>query len=259
MNEIVTSEPIEEGPASLLSALVKLAQNPSVQPETVAAWAAIQERMELNQAKVAYARSFALMEPKLPRIKKNGVVEFPVDKNRPDGPKKKAFNYAKWEDIDDAIRPILREHGFILTFNTRQRTGDGGGVVVIGKLKHSGVGSIGWEEVAEFALGLDTSGGKSNMQGYASSTSFGQRYCAKLLLNLVFEGEDDDAQKGSLSFINEDQQAEIIELVKATNTNPESFFALMCGPEVRSYTEIESRDFVRLKNALLAKSKKKGG
>lgn len=255
MNEIVAAGPSDDNPADLLRALVTLAQNPNVAPETVAAWAAIQERMELNAAKAAYARAFALMEQELPRVKKNGVVEYPVNKNQPDGPKVKAFNYARWEDIDEAIRPILRKYGFVLTFNTRQRTGDGGGVVVIGKLKHV----QGWEEVAEFAVGLDTSGGKSNMQGYASSTSFGQRYCAKLLLNLVFEGEDDDAQKGSLSFINEDQQAEIIELVKATNTNPEAFFALMCGPEVRSYTEIESRDFVRLKNALLAKSKKKGG
>lgn len=254
MNEIVPSGDAP-GPANLLAALVALAQNPSVQPETVAAWAAIRRDMEIDEARAQFAKAFMLLEAKLPRVKKNGVVEYPVNKNQPDGPKVKAFNYARWEDIDAAIRPLLREHGFVLTFNSRPRTGDGGGVVVIGKLKHW----RGHEEVAEFALGLDTSGGKSSMQGYASSTSFGQRYCAKLLLNLVFEGEDDDAQKGSLSFINEDQQAEIIELVKATNTNPEAFFALMCGPEVRSYTEIESRDFVRLKNALLAKSKKKGG
>lgn len=246
---------IDDRPASLMAAILDMAKDPSVDVAKFRELLAIQERLESRQAVQAFNQAFNQLEPKLPRIKKNGEVAYPENKNNPDGPKKTAFKYARWEDVDAAIRPLLREHGFSLSFNTTQRVGDGGGLIVTGELLHVG----GHSKQASMALPLDTSGGKSNLQGYASSTSFGSRYCAKMLLNLVFEGEDDDAQKGSLSFINDDQQAEIIELVKATNTNPEAFFALMCGPEVRSYTEIESRDFVRLKNALLAKSKKKGG
>lgn len=237
---------IQEGPGALLAALVSLAQNPNVNPQTVAAWSAIQERLEAREAQRLYNEAFHRMSAVMPRVKKNGVVQYPVNKNQPDGPQKKAFNFAKVEDIDEAIRPILIDHGFHLSFNQEQRTGDGGGVVVIGKLRHT----AGHEEIARFALGLDTSGGKSNMQGYASSTSFGQRYCTKLLLNLIFEGDDDNGTKGDQRFITDDQASELQDLIGKAGFEESAWLQRRAGTEIKSVHEVEQQSFVILSNML---------
>jgi hypothetical protein len=245
--------PIGEGPSNLLAAIVVLAKDPSVDVEKLSALMMMQERMEARAAVAAFNRDFARMAPHLPKVKKNGEVWYPINKNQPDGPKRKAFNYATWEDVDDAIRPILLEYGFFLTFNTTQRAGDGGGVVVHGRLSHF----EGHTETADFALPLDTSGGKSNLQGYASSTSFGQRYTAKMLLNIVFEGEDDDGVKGGMSFLSDEQVFDLHDLMRQTKTSEEAFLRYMgyAGGGIHDLTEIEARDFAKLKNALLTKVK----
>lgn len=229
----LTPAVIEEG--RLLNAIIVLAKDPAVDVAKLSALMDMQERMEGRQGIVEFNQAFARMEPLLPRVKKNGEVWYPVEKNKPEGPKRKAFNFAKWEDVDDAIRPLLRAHGFHLMFNTTQRVGDGGGVIVTGKLKHVG----GHEEVASFALPLDTSGGKSNLQGYASSTSFGQRYCAKLLLNIVFENEDDDGVAGSQTFISDEQAAELREMLKDAGRQEGALLDRLFSGQVRSFEELE--------------------
>jgi hypothetical protein len=45
-------------------------------------------------------------------------------------------------------------------------------------------------------LPLDTSGSKNNVQAVGSSTSYGKRYTATLLLNIRTKGEDDDGHAG---------------------------------------------------------------
>lgn len=229
-------------------ALLALARDKDLNVNSFQVLMDMQDRAEARQQKRAFTEAFYRLEASLPRIRKNGVVEYPVDKNKPDGPKRKAFKFARWEDVDAAIRPLLREHGFTLSFNTAPRIGDGGGVMVTGKLTHR----EGHEEVASMGLPLDTSGGKSNLQGYASSTSFGSRYCAKMLLNLVFEGEDDDGVKGGMAFLSDEQVFELQDLLRVTATDEEVFLRAM-GFDAHEVHELEVRDFPRLKNALLAK------
>jgi hypothetical protein len=241
----LTPAVVEEG--RLLNAIIVLAKDPAVDVAKLSALMDMQERMEGRQAVVEFNQAFARMEPLLPRVKKNGEVWYPVNKNQPDGPKKKAFNFARWEDVDDAIRPLLRDHGFHLMFNTTQRAGDGGGVIVTGKLKHVG----GHEEVASFALPLDTSGGKSNLQGYASSTSFGQRYCAKLLLNIVFEGEDDDGVAGGQKFITDEQAAELRAMTKEAGRQEGALLDHMFSGKVRSFEELDpGSGYLAVRNTL---------
>lgn len=232
--------------AGLLRAMLQATRDPSIDPVKLSALLDVIDRLLVRQNVAAFNAARQRMEPQLPRIKKNGEVWYPVNKNNPDGPKKLAFKFAKWEDVDTAIRPLLREHGFTLSYDTAPRS-DGGGVVVRGKLRHV----QGHEEVASFAVPLDTSGGKSNLQGYGSSTSFGQRYCAKLLLNLVFEGEDDDGQLGGLTTLSDAQVTELRELLTQTQTDERRYLQSMGFPN--SLEEIDARDFARAQNALRAK------
>src|SRR3546814_14616593 len=87
--------------------------------------------------------------------------------------------------INAAIKPVLKRHGFALSF----RTDFTNGIRVVGVLTHSG----GHKETTDFVLPADGSGNKNAVQAIASSVSYGKRYTAGALLNLTSHGEDDDA------------------------------------------------------------------
>jgi len=248
MNEITKPENmapavLDGQPGSLLAAIVAMARDPSVDVTKLSAILQMQERMEERQAAAEFNRAFAAMEPLLPRVKKNGTVEYKGAK---------AFNFARWEDIDAVIRPIMREHGFSLSFDTAPRTSEGGGLIVTGTLLHIS----GHSKSASIPLALDASGGKNNLQGGGSTFSYGKRYCTTMLLNLTFEGEDDDGQRGGTVYINDEQLAKIIDLIKETKADTVAFLRFL---GVDALTDIEVKNYPSAVNALLAKKQKAAG
>jgi ERF superfamily len=228
---------IQEGPGALLAALVSLAKNPDVNPQTVAAWAAIQERMEERQAEREFNEAFHRASTDMPRIKKNGSVEYKG---------KEAFKFATWEAIDAAIRPILQREGFALSFDTVPRQGDGGGIVVTGTLSHIG----GHKRCASMPVALDSSGGKNNIQGMGSSFSYGKRYTTTALLNIITEGEDDCGVRGGMQFISAEQAAELISLMKQAGRDEVTLLERMTQGEVHSVGELQQQGYVMVKNTL---------
>jgi hypothetical protein len=158
------------------------------------------------QAEQQFNEAFHRLQLEMPRIKKDGAVEYKG---------KEAFKFATWEAIDAVIRPILQREGFSLSFDSAQRQGDGGGIVVTGKLSHTG----GAHRTASIPVPLDTSGGKNAIQGYGSAMSYGRRYTATALLNIVTEGEDDSGVRGGVKFIDEVRLAQITALIVETKSD----------------------------------------
>ena len=115
--------------------------------------------------------------------------------------------------MNQAIRPVLTEFGFALTFRISQPA-DFGRVAVTGVLSHQG----GHSEETTFSLPIDNSGGKNNVQGWASSVSYGKRYTAFALLNIASRGEDDDGQKAGEPAGSYASLDEIDKLISDTNT-----------------------------------------
>lgn len=220
---------------SLLGIIARAASDPAVDVEKMAALLGLQERVVARQAEAEFNQAFIRMQAALPRIKKDGTLEYPVDKNKPDGPKRKIASFAKWETIDAAIRPILETEGFALSFNTIPRPGDGGGLIVTAILRHRG----GHSTETSIPVPLDTSGGKNNLQGYGSSMSYGKRYAATAALNLITEGEDDDGVRGGMRFISQDQVAELTAKLKDAGREEGPFLDRLFGGTVRSFGEIE--------------------
>jgi hypothetical protein len=234
-------------PGGMLASLMQLARDPQVRPDVVAAFIGLQERLEDRQAERAYNEAFIRLQPALPRIKRDGSLMYPVDKNNPTGPQREISKYAKWESIDAAIRPVLTEHGFALNFRVEPRP-DGGGLIVTAILRHQ----AGHKTEASIPVPLDTSGGKNNLQGYGSSLSYGQRYSAKAVLNLITEGEDDDGNRGGLRFITDAQAEELRGLCKDAGRQEGPFLDHLFAGAVRSFEEIEEGSgFVAAKSTLL--------
>lgn len=209
----------------------------------------MQERLEAREAQRQFVVAFQALQHELPTIKKNGTLEYPINKNDPDGPKRKISSFARWEDIQAEIEPMLWGHGFTLTFDNEQNAQ--GALVVTAIITHVG-GHV--TRTKSPPLPCDSSGGKNNLQGWGSSSSYGKRYSVTLALNLKIEGDDDDGKKGGIQYLAEDQVAELVGLLKDTKTDEARFLQVMTA-DARSMEEIETKDFIRIKNALLTKKR----
>lgn len=227
--------------SSMLAIIARAASDPRVDVTKMESLLNLQRELLADQAKAAFNTSFARLAPKLPRINKQGVVMYPEEKGS--RTLKPAFKYAKWEDIDTAIRPLLLEEGFTLSFDLEPQPD--GKVVVVGELAHVD----GHSRKTRFGpMPLDTSGGKNNIQALGSSDSYGKRYCTIHLLNLVFEGEDDDGvTAGGDGLISDEEVAALSKALMDTKSNLDFFLNFM---GVNALGDITKRDLTRAWNAI---------
>lgn len=231
---------VDEKPGSLLQAIVTLAKDPSVDVAKLDALLQMQDRMEAKQAERAFAAALTRVTRKLPRVKKNGTISL--------GNNKGSIPFAKWEDIDKAIRPILDEEGFVLSFDSVPRA-DGGGLIVTATLLHPD----GHSRSASMPVPLDAGPGRNNVQAMGSTASYGKRYATEMLLNIVREGDDDDGKTGGTKFVSIEEAAELDGMIRELGLDPEKFLHQFF--EVLDVRSLEAAQFVPCKNMLLAKRK----
>lgn len=195
--------------ATVLQVIERAASNPQVDIDKLERLLQMRERMQAQEAKAAYAGALAALQPELPLIREKGAI-----KNNAGGVMSR---YALWEDVVEAIAPHLSRHGFSLSFRTSSTDKT---VTVIGVLTHA----QGHSEDTSLTLPLDTSGAKSLVQTFGSSTSYGKRYTAAALLNLRTGEVDDDGRAGApLPVISEEQAAKLQEMIEASGANKAKF------------------------------------
>lgn len=172
--------------SAIISMIERAARDPSVDIDKMERLYQMHEAAEARRAKADYIASLSVMQPKLPVIDKRGEIARKAKNDAGVKEAAKATKYAKWEDVVEAISPVLAEHGFSLSFRIKQDQR----VEVTAVLGHKG----GHCEETSMSLPIDDSGAKNNHQGWGSSISYGKRYTAFALLNIVARGEDDDGQ-----------------------------------------------------------------
>lgn len=165
----------------VLAVISRAAADPNVDIDKLERLLEMQERIMARDAQAQFDTALAALQPKLPIITEKGEI-----KNR-NG--EVQSTYALWEDISEAITPLLSGHGFSLNFRTRTEDGS---VIVRAVLSHKS----GHREETELPLPSDQSGSKNAVQAVGSSVSYGKRYTAGALLNLTSRGEDDDGRAG---------------------------------------------------------------
>lgn len=178
--QAVSTEGVDPSRGDIFSIVARAAADPNVDIDKLERLLEMQERVHARNARTAYYAALAEMQPNLPVIDERGGIK--------DRSGNVQSTYALWEDVNEAIRPILAEHGFSLTFKVRRAENE---ITTTGILSHR----EGHSEQTELALPTDTSGSKNAVQAVGSSTSYGKRYTAFALLNITTTGEDDDGDK----------------------------------------------------------------
>lgn len=197
--------------SAVIHMIERAAMDPNVDIDKMERLLQMQERIMARDAKAAFDAAFAAMQQELPVITERGGIK---DRNG-----NVQSKYALWEDINEAIKPILARHGFGISFRTGKRDGH---IVVTGVLSHR----EGHREETEMELPSDTSGNKNAVQAVGSSTSYGKRYTAGALLNLTSRGEDDDGKAAGAETITEKQVLDLRDLIAEVGADEEKFLAI---------------------------------
>lgn len=172
-----------EHAGGLANVIERALSNPSTGVDVLERLLAMQERVNAQQAKTAYTVALATLQPLLPVITERGRI---IIKEKGTEKVIQDTSFARWEDINEEIRPLLAEHGFALNFSNGRSPE--GLVRVTTLLKHIG----GHQEETYFDLPHDSTGSKNAVQAIGSSTSYAKRYGTLSILNITTKGEDDD-------------------------------------------------------------------
>ena len=215
--------PAEVVPLNMLAVLANAAADPKCEPAKMRELYAIHKEMAEDHAKIEFVKDFRALQSENLHINAKGRIVIPAK----DGKAGQSTPYAKFNDINQAIKPLLQKHGFTLSFATEPST-DASRLIVKGFLDHKG----GHQRSTAFPLPAEVSGSKNNVQGWGSSMSYGKRYCTIALLNITsaaIEDQDDDgagskvSEKSSAEPMTDEQAKELLALVDSSGVGGKRF------------------------------------
>jgi hypothetical protein len=218
--------------SAILQVIERAAANPSVDIDKMERLLQMQERVMDRNANMAFNSSFAQMQTEMPVITERGEIAV--------GGQVRS-KYAKFEDINEVVKPIMERYGFSINFKTST---EGNQIRVVGVLMHS----MGHREEGSMLLPADTSGSKNSVQALGSSISYGKRYVMNSLLNITSRGEDNN---GAGAKITEDQVANIESLLDETKADRPKFLKYMAVEKISDISEAS------YKNAIAALERKR--
>lgn len=229
-NQITTVEKAEGAVAvqydvEHLTFAQRVALDPSIDVDRLEKIIQMERDSDRYKAEQAYSRAMAEMQPKLPAVDKSG-----------ENLHLKA-RYAKLEDIQSAIRPLLAEYGFSVRWTTE---------TIDGKIHVTCICTHreGHSERDTLPLPVMTDAKGTNiLQQHGVTVSYGKRYTLCNVLGIQLGGEDQDGiQALSGSTLSEQQVARIDALMKELGTD-ESVLLAWAGKKGFQATEIANLPF----------------
>jgi ERF superfamily len=231
--------------SQVMGALIKAAMDPTVDVSKMERIFDMQERMLKMQQEIDFTAALSAAQAEMPQIDKNGTI---FDKNG--GVRSR---YAKIEDLDACIRPIISKYGLSVTFDapvaadSEQYTKGtaaniGPWFIFSATLTHRS----GYSRPFTIPLPYDKSEFRSNVQSLGSTESYAARRLLKMMFNIVERGIDDDGQGGT-KLLDAKQVETIEKMLTETGASKDRFLAYMGVANVQS---ILYREFTKACNAI---------
>lgn len=225
----------------------RAARDPAVDIDKMERLIMMRDRLFAQEQRIAFNEALSRVQSKLPVIDRKGRIVIRDRDNRETI--RQSTPYALFEDINDAVKPILAEHGFSISFRTG--THEDGRIKVTAILKHA----RGHEEETTIILPHDSTGSKNAVQAIGSSNSYGKRMTMCALLNITSRGEDDDGKASGKApdTITDDDVVDLTKSILDTNSDPKKFLAFF------KINQLSELPMARLASAkAMLNSKKKG-
>jgi ERF superfamily len=248
--------PSTDSSATVLALIERLALDPRADVSKLDRLMALYERLRAKDAELAYNAAKGRILKKLAGIKivKNRPALYEIDNGTSQQGIYHAFKYARLEEIDKHLRPLLAAEEMDLAYSDEPC--EGGGLLIRGRLKHLPSGHY---EDSFMPAPRDTTGGKSEVQAVGSTNSFLRRYVLCNLFNIIVVGDDDD---GSGATIDETQTKTILELMQKAKAGPKflKYMKAQCieeaGSRAAAVATIAARDYRKAITTLAAQIRK---
>lgn len=227
---------------SLIAVIARAAADPTVDVAKMEKLLEMHERIVAREAMAEFNSAMADMQPELPVITEKGEIKV-GDEIR--------STYAKFEDINEFVKPTLQKYGFSVMFTFPPSQNEK--ISVSGRLMHRAGHSV----ETSLSLPADASGSKNAVQAIKSSTSYGKRIILTALLNISTKGEDDDAM-GTMAKVSEEQVEELGKLVKHAGANEAAFLGYLAKNgkvSISTLADIPAKMFADAKASLEHKIK----
>src|SRR5262249_20316019 len=127
MNQLVKTAPAH----SLAEFMQGVLRDPNVPVDKLDALWRMRKELLAEEHREAFDAAFASMQAELPQVRKDGTIDLTTK----DGKRHGLVKFAKWEDMDKVIRPILAKYGFALRFDNVYEEGM---LVVVAYLSREG-------------------------------------------------------------------------------------------------------------------------
>ena len=232
-NELTTSA--ERG--SLVNLIADLARDPAVDVEKLRALIALQREVMAEQARIAFDAAMADAQAEMVPVLRSATNAH--TKSR----------YARLEDIDNAIRPLITRHGFSLTFDNPDQTVDG--IVVTCAVAHRD-GHVRSYKIAGARddKGAQGNANKTPIQAIGSTISYLRRYLTCMIFNVALTNDDTDGNE--ISPITARQARDLEVLLTETGADRAKFLAFL---RVDDLADLSSRDYPKARAALEQKKR----
>lgn len=202
----------------LLAVLSRMMADPSVDIERIERGAALYERALARDCETAFNTAMARAQEEMRPIAANA--------NNPQTKSK----YAKYDALDNAVRPIYSKHGFSLSFYQGEGAPEGH-IRVQCKLSCGGHTERPYLDMPADGKGAKGGDVMTKTHATGAGVTYGRRYLLGMIFNLVI-GEDDDGNKASKTeepyappagSITEDQVMNLIELLEVKGASRKAF------------------------------------
>jgi hypothetical protein len=239
-NELAASPEWLAAENSLLNFVAQAVRDPAIDVAKLEALLRMQREIVADDARVQFNRSFAALSAEIRQVERRGVADMGT---------KGAYKFAKREDLDAMLRPLMMAHGFAVSF--RPMPGPNGNLTIEGELLHV----AGHSKTAELSLPPDIGPGRNSLQAMGSAISYAERYLTEMLLNVVRRDEDDDGAFAVDLPITDEQLKHISRQIHETKSNVAAFLKHVV-PGTERLADIRACDFAKCVAALETKRRR---
>ena len=225
---------------SLLTFVAQAVRDPAIDVAKLEALLRMQREIVAEDARVQFNRSLAALSAEIRQVERRGVADMGG---------KGAYKFAKREDLDAMLRPLMREHGFAVSF--RPVPGPNGNLTIEGELLHV----AGHSKTAELTLPPDIGPGRNSLQALGSAITYAERYLTEMLVNVVRCDVDDDGASAADHPMTEEQLKHISRLIHETKANVPAFLKHVV-PGTERLADIRACDFAKCVAALETKRRR---
>jgi len=210
----------------------------------------LQMRWDGEQARKAFVAAMAAFKAEPMVIGKNKQVSFTTSKGKTE------YKHAELSDITAVVVPMMAKHGLSHRWTISQDKG----ITVTCIVTHAG----GHSETVQMTAPADDSGGKNTIQSIGSTKSYLERYTLLAATGMATGGDDDDGRTSEpvpeLSFITEEQEVILRDLMDAYVVNKEAFYKWISNAAkmpVEKLSEIPADTYNAVHNQLKQMREKK--